>query len=176
MPNLNKVFLMGHLTRDPEMRTIPSGAVVTEFGLAMNHRYTTKDGEQRDETCFVDCTVWGKTAEAVKEHLSKGSAALVEGRLKLDRWQDQGGNNRSKLSVVAERVLFLGSKESSPQSPAQSPAQSSPQSSPQSPAQTAPAQQPSGPQEGQPYQPYKPPTATSGLPDDDIPFHHEFEG
>ena len=110
MASLNKVFLMGNLTRDPDLRTTPSGASVCEFGLAVNRRFTV-NGNERDETCFVDITVWSKAAENCKRFLEKGSPVLVEGRLQLDQWDDRdGGGKRSKLRVVAEQVQFLTSR------------------------------------------------------------------
>ena len=110
MANLNKVFLIGNLTRDPQLRYTPSGAPVADLGLAVNRKFKGQDGTWKDETCFVDLTVWGKTAENAAEYLSKGRSVFVEGRLKLDQWDDKNtGQKRSKLSVVAERLQFLGS-------------------------------------------------------------------
>ncbi len=105
MPNLNKIFLMGHLTKDPEIRYTPAGTAITDFGIAVN----TKIGEN-EEVLFVDVTCFSKTAENVATYLHKGDAALIEGRLKLDRWTDSMGNNRHKHRVVAQRVQFLGQK------------------------------------------------------------------
>lgn len=110
MASLNKVLLIGNLTRDPELRYTSGGAAICGFGLAMNRRYTTAGGEQREETCFVDIDVWGKQAESCNNYLRKGSPAFVEGRLRLDSWQDrETGKPRSRLTVTAERVQFLGS-------------------------------------------------------------------
>jgi single-strand DNA-binding protein len=81
MASLNKVFLMGNLTRDPELRYTPNGKGLCEFGVAVNRRFTTKDGEQRDETCFVDVTMWGRRAEVISEYFKKGSPIFIEGRL-----------------------------------------------------------------------------------------------
>jgi single-strand DNA-binding protein len=108
MANFNKVILMGNLTRDPELRYTPSGTPVCEFGLATNRSYTTRDGEQREEPCFVDITMWGRRGEVISEYLSKGSPIFVEGRLQFDTWETSDGK-RSKLSVVAENFEFLGS-------------------------------------------------------------------
>jgi single-strand DNA-binding protein len=110
MPNLNKVFLMGNLTRDPELRYTPGGSVVAEFGLAVNRQYRTQSGENREETTFVDIVVWGRQAETVNQYLSKGRPVLVEGRLQYDAWETQDGQRRSKLRVVGDRVQFLGSR------------------------------------------------------------------
>lgn len=108
MASLNKVLLIGRLTRDPEKRSTPSGLSVAELGMAVNRRYKASNGEDREETCFLNVTVWGKTAELCAEYLRKGSPLFVEGRLKLDEWE-KDGQKRSKLGVVAERVQFLES-------------------------------------------------------------------
>jgi len=107
MPNFNRVMLVGNLTRDPDLRDA-RGSAVCNFALAINRRWRGKDGEQREETTFVDCVAWGRTGEALAEHQGKGDAILVEGRLTLDRWSDDQGNNRQKLKVTAERIQFLG--------------------------------------------------------------------
>ena len=109
MASLNKVLLIGRLTRDPEKRYTPSGMAVSELGMAVNRKYKANSGEEREETCFVNVTVWGKTAEMCAEYLRKGSQFFVEGRLKLDEWE-KDGQKRSKLGVVAERVQFLDSR------------------------------------------------------------------
>ena len=106
MASLNKVLLIGRCTRDPEKRSTPSGQVVVELGLAVNRRFKSNSGEDREEVCFVDVTVWGKTAEMCAESLRKGSQVFVEGRLKLDQWE-KDGQKRSKMGVVAENVQFL---------------------------------------------------------------------
>lgn len=109
MANVNKVFLLGNLTRDPEVRSTPSGASVCTLGLAVNRRYTTSKGEDREETCFVDVETWGRQAENCGRFLSKGRPVLVEGRLHQDQWQDKNsGENRSKILIRAENVQFLG--------------------------------------------------------------------
>lgn len=106
MASLNKVFLMGNLTRDPELRYTPNGSAVASFGLAVNRKY--KQGEVvKDETCFVDITVWGKQAENCAEYLSKGRGVLIEGRLSYRSWETDEGQKRSKLDVVANNVQFL---------------------------------------------------------------------
>jgi single-strand DNA-binding protein len=107
MANLNKVLLMGNLTRDPELRYTQGGMAVTDLPLAINRRFTRKDGSQVDETVFVDVTVWGRRAEVACEFLSKGRPVFVEGRLKLDTWEREG-KKQSKLSVVAENFQFIG--------------------------------------------------------------------
>lgn len=111
MANLNKVLLMGNLTRDVEMRYTPSGMAVANLGLAVNRRFRDpKTNELREEVTFVDIEAWGKTAETANQYLSKGRPIFVEGRLKFDQWDDkQSGQKRSKLKVVAMGIQFLGS-------------------------------------------------------------------
>ena len=106
--SLNKVFLAGNLTRDPEVRYTPSGTAVAKLGLAVSDSYTNKAGEKVETTCFVDVDVWSRQAEACGEYLSKGSPVLVEGRLQLDQWESKEGEKRSKLKVHADRIQFLG--------------------------------------------------------------------
>ena len=110
MANLNKVLLIGNLTRDPELRYIPSGAAVASFGLAINRVYTTQDGERKEEVCFVDIVTWRKTAENCANYLSKGRPVFIEGHLQFDSWETDDGQKRSKLKVVADRVQFLGGR------------------------------------------------------------------
>lgn len=108
--NYNKVLLMGNLTRDIEVRTLPSGNSVATIGIAVNRRYRTGE-EQREETTFVDCEAFGRTAEVMGQYLSKGRPVFIEGRLRLDQWQDkQSGQNRSKLKVVVENFQFVDSR------------------------------------------------------------------
>ena len=106
----NKVLLMGNLTRDVELKHTPNNQAVAEIGLAVNRRFKTRDGENREETTFVDCEAWGRTAEIMSQYLAKGRPVFVEGRLKLDQWQDKDGNNRSKLRVVVESFQFVDSR------------------------------------------------------------------
>ena len=108
MASLNKVFLMGNLTRDPELRYVPSGAPVATFGMAVNRRYVMQSGEKKDEVCFVRVVVFGKQAESCSQHLSKGRLVFIEGRLQYRSWE-QEGQKRSTLDIVADRVQFLGS-------------------------------------------------------------------
>ncbi len=109
--SFNKVFLMGNLTRDIELKHTPSDQSVATIGIAVNRRYTTKEGEKREETTFVDCEAWGRTAEIMSQYLSKGRAVFIEGRLRLDQWEDrETGKNRSKLKVVIENFQFVDSK------------------------------------------------------------------
>ena len=112
MANLNKVFLIGNLTRDPELRYTPSGTAVAQFGLATNRRWKDRSsGEMREETTFVDVEVWGKQAELAGQYLAKGRPLFIEGRLRLDQWEDRNtGQKRSRLKVVGERFQFLGAR------------------------------------------------------------------
>ena len=107
MPTLNKVFLAGKLTRNPELRKTPSGTPVTDLLVALNREYCTSGGEKQREVCFVDVVVWGKPAEACVKSLQASSSVLVEGRLQLDTWFGKEGDKRCKLRVSAERVQFL---------------------------------------------------------------------
>lgn len=111
MPSLNKVYLMGNLTRDPELRRTQSGTAVASLGLAVNREYRTKDGEIRKEVLFADIAVWDRQAESCAEHLGKGSSVHIEGSLKLEQWDDKStGEKRQKLAVHADRVTFLDGK------------------------------------------------------------------
>ncbi len=117
--SVNKVFLMGNLTRDIELKHTPSDQAVATIGLAMNRRFRTKDGDNREETTFVDCEAWGRTAEVMSQYLNKGRPVFIEGRLKLDQWEDkETGKNRSKLKVVIESFEFVDSKRSGGGQPA----------------------------------------------------------
>jgi single-strand DNA-binding protein len=109
MASYNRVILLGNLTRDPELRYIPSGQAVSDLGLAVNHRYKNANGEWVDEATFVDVTVWARSAEIANEYLSKGSPVLIEGRLKLDSWE-KDGQKHSKLRVVCEKLTLVGSR------------------------------------------------------------------
>ena len=112
MASLNKVYVIGNLTKDPELRFVPSGQAVANLRLATNRKYKAGNGEWKDEVTYLSVEVWGKSAEACAEYLKKGSACLVEGRLKLKEWE-KDGQKRSMLEVVSERVQFLGGKGSS---------------------------------------------------------------
>jgi len=108
MAYLNKVFLIGNLTRDPELRVTPKGTSICQFGIAVNRQFKDESGATRDETTFVDIEAWGKQGELVSKYLTKGSLAMVEGRLKLDQWDDKtSGQKRSKMKVVLDNVQFL---------------------------------------------------------------------
>lgn len=108
MMSLNRVTVIGNLTRDPDLRKTASGRPVGGFRVAVNERYTTRDGEAREEVCFLDVEVWGRQAEACGDHLRKGASVFVDGRLRQERWEDrESGAPRSRLLVCADRVQFL---------------------------------------------------------------------
>ncbi len=107
MASYNRVIMMGNLTRDPELKQLNSGQSVCRLGLASNRQFKNKTGAMVQEVCFVDIDVWGPQAESCRQYLTKGRAVLVEGRLKLDSWQEDDGTKRSKHSIVADRVTFL---------------------------------------------------------------------
>jgi len=109
MANFNKVMLMGNLTRDPEVRYTPKGTAIATIGLAVNRQWTTESGEKKEEVTFVDVDVWGKQAETIGQYMTKGKPIFIEGRLKLDQWDDkESGQKRSKLKVVCEGFQFIG--------------------------------------------------------------------
>ena len=122
MASFNKVILLGNLTRDPQVRYIPSGTAVAEIGLAVNRTWFDKQSNTRkEEVTFVDVTLWGRTAEIAGEYLAKGRQVLIEGRLHLDTWQDkESGQNRSKLKVVGENMTMVGSRNEGGGAPQQS--------------------------------------------------------
>ena len=135
MASLNKVFLLGNLVRDPDLRGLPSGQSVCELRMAVSRRFVSNGGQETEETCFVDVVVWGKSAKNCKQYLTKGSQIMVEGRLQLDQWEDRnGGGMRSRLRVVAEQVQFMNRR----------------------PAEGAGNGYPAGPREGGSYENYPP--------------------
>lgn len=109
MANFNKILLMGNLTRDPQLSYLPSQTAVVEFGLAINRKWKSKEGEDKSETCFIDCRAFGRTAENINKYLRKGRPLFVEGRLTFDSWTAQDGTKRSKHRVTVENFQFLGS-------------------------------------------------------------------
>ena len=157
MASFNKVILAGNLTRDPELRYTPKGTAVAKLGIAVNRNWTTETGEKREEVTFVDVDAFGKQAEVISQYLRKGRSILVEGRLKLDSWDDkQTGQNKSKLGVVLESFSFLDSgNRAEGGAPATSPS-SAPVSRPTRPAPSAPSSAPES--DGPPPD------------DDDVPF------
>ncbi|MEA2709176.1 MAG: single-strand DNA-binding protein, partial [Phycisphaerales bacterium] len=112
MASFNKVLLMGNLTRDVQLKYLPSQTAVAEFGLACNRKFRTATGEDREEVTFVDITAFGKQAEVLNQYMTKGKPIFIEGRLKFDSWEDKnGGGKRSKLTVVVENFQFVGGRD-----------------------------------------------------------------
>src|SRR4051812_8515315 len=111
MPSFNRVLLLGNLTRDPVLKQLPSQTQVAEFGLAVNRKFRTPQGEDKVDTVFVDCAAFGKTGEVIAQYCRKGRTLFLEGRLRYDSWEDKAGGKHSKLSIVAESVQFLGGRE-----------------------------------------------------------------
>jgi len=135
MANLNKVMLIGNLTRDPELRYTPKGSAVAEFGLAINRVWYNEQKQKQEETTFVDITLWARQAEIAQQYLTKGSPVYIEGRLSLDTWDDKAtGQKRSKIKVVGETLQLLGSKSHSGGGSSQS------QGGPPAPQRSAPPQ------------------------------------
>lgn len=127
MANFNKVFLMGNLTRDPEVRYTPKGTAIATIGLAVNRVWTTEGGEKKEEVTFVDVDVWGRQAETIGQYMSKGRPIFIEGRLKLDSWDDkETGQKRSKMKVVCESFQFLGGPKDKPEFSDQPPGEGKP--------------------------------------------------
>jgi len=109
MANFNKVYLIGNLTRDPELRVTPKGTAICQFGIAVNRQFKDESGALRDDTTFVDIEAWGKQAETISKYMTKGRPLFIEGRLKLDQWEDKtSGQKRSRMKVVLEGFQFLG--------------------------------------------------------------------
>ena len=111
MSNFNKVMIIGNLTRDPRLSYTPSQTAVVEIGIAVNRQWTSQDGSKKEETCFIDCKGFGRTAETLSKYLSKGQPIFIEGRLTYENWTAQDGSKRSKHAVVIERFQFLGGGE-----------------------------------------------------------------
>ena len=168
MANFNKVILAGNLTRDPELRYTPKGTAVARFGLALNRNYTTETGEKREEVTFVDVDAFGRQAEVISQYVKKGNPFLVEGRLKLDTWEDKNTRQKvSKLRVVLESFSFLGSGRTAEGSGAPAPAE--PSSSSSAPAQPQRYSRPSAPAPA-PAGPPPPPDDMPPMEGDDVPF------
>jgi single-strand DNA-binding protein len=161
----NKVILVGNLTRDIELRYLQTGTAVGGTGIAVNRRFKSANGEQKDETLFIDITFFGRTAEIANQYLRKGSKVLVEGRLKLDSWEDQNGGKRSKHSVVVENMQMMDSRNT------QEGGYNAPNNATQNSYQQQPAQQ----SYNQPPQQQSAPMQKESIPeididDDEIPF------
>ena len=112
MANYNKIMLMGNLTRDPKLSYLPSQTAVVDFGMAVNRKWKSKEGQSKEEVCFVDCIAFGKTGENINKYLEKGRSLFVEGRLQLDSWTAPDGTKRSKHKVIVESFQFLGKSDS----------------------------------------------------------------
>lgn len=110
MANVNKVILIGNVTRDPELSYLPSQTAVVNFGLAMNRKWKSAAGEAKEEVCFVDCQAFAKSAEALNKYVHKGDPLFVEGRLKLEQWKASDGSARSRIRVIIEQFQFLSTK------------------------------------------------------------------
>ncbi|HDY68330.1 MAG TPA: single-stranded DNA-binding protein [Candidatus Scalindua sp.] len=106
--NVNKVFLAGRLVRDPDLKYTPSGTAIVSFSLATSRTWTPKDGEKKEETCFVDVTMFGRRAEVINEYFQKGSPVFIEGRLHFNQWEAKDGQKRNALRVIAENFEFIG--------------------------------------------------------------------
>ena len=172
MASFNKVILLGNLTRDPQLKYLPSQTAVAEFGIACNRKFKGQNGEDREEVTFVDCAAFAKQAELIHQYFTKGKPIFIQGRLKYDSWEDkQGGGKRHKLSVVVDNFQFIGGKDGGGGGGAggggggehegggydQRPQRSGPpQRAPQRPQNAPPPQQPFGEEEQ--------------FKDDDIPF------
>jgi len=109
MASFNKIILVGNLTRDPQLSYTPQNTAVCKFGIATNHKWKDREGGQREEVCFVDCTVFGRAGETFNQYMAKGRSVLVEGRLKLDQWTTPEGEKKSKHEVIVDNFTFLGS-------------------------------------------------------------------
>ena len=155
MANVNKVILIGNVTRDPEVKFTPKGTAVTDIGMAINRSYTLDNGEKREDVTFVEVAFWGRQAETIGEYVKKGRSIYVEGRLQLDTWDDkQSGQKRSKLRVVGENFQFLGARPGGSGGGGDEEGGAHQESRPQRTSRPAPTQQP----------------PKSSEPDDDIPF------
>jgi len=166
MANYNKVFLMGNLTRDPQLRYTPNKQAVCDFGIAINRKWKGADGQMHEEVCFVDCTAWGRTAENLSKYVSKGRPLFVEGRLHFSSWDGPDGKKRSKLDVVVEQFQFIDSGKGRTGGPgagggAAAPPQSQPQDAQRQAAAGAESQAPPA---GSEY------NFTQDVEDDTIPF------
>ncbi len=178
MADVNKVILIGRLTRDPQMRYTPTQTAICEFGLAVGRKFKTAAGEAREETAFIDCTVWGKGGEIFNQYMAKGKQVYIEGRLKFDSWEDkQGGGKRSKLTVVVDDFQFLGAPGDHQRgAAAQGGEEQDAGGTPPPPRQMnrSPARPAAGNQPQQPQQPPQAPQAPYGeeqaFNDDEIPF------
>jgi single-strand DNA-binding protein len=165
MASYNKVLLMGNLTRDPQLKYLPSQTAVVDFGVACNRKYKTQSGEQREEVTFVDCSAFGRTAEVINQYFTKGKPIFIEGRLRYEQWEDkQGGGKRSRLSVHVDNFQFIGGRDGGGGPPPQMDEQMPPQMNRAS--SRPPAAAPSAP----PSQAEQPFPEEAQFKEDDIPF------
>jgi len=155
--SFNKVIIMGNLTRDPEFKVTPNGHQICKLGVAVNRRFTTQAGEQREETTFVDVDAWGRQAEVISKYFTKGKPILLEGRLRMDEWENQQGERRSKLLVQLETFSFVGDGQGGQGGGGNVP-------------RPAPAQSLQPAQSSSPLPAATPPPAASTDSDDDVPF------
>ncbi|MGI0405783.1 single-stranded DNA-binding protein [Helicobacter himalayensis] len=164
----NKVIIVGNLTRDVELRYLPSGSAVATLGLASNRRYNKQDGTKAEEVCFVDVKLFGRSAEVANQYLRSGSKVLIEGRLSFESWVDQSGQKRSKHSIVAENMQMMGSKAQNSDNYGNTEYESN-QSYQQAPR--APQQEYNAPvQQNQPNNAYSQNIPEINIDDEDIPF------
>lgn len=171
MPNLNKVLLMGNLTRDPELRYTPSGAAVVEFGMAINRQWKGQDGQKKEEVTFVDVTAWQRTAEIISEYCKKGSPLFVEGRLQLDSWDGKDGQKKYKMRVVVENMQLLGGPSGARRGAPAEGGNAAPPPQRSAPPPRRPAPAPAPAQDAPPPADEPPPPAEGSFKvDDDIPF------
>ncbi|MCX6970467.1 MAG: single-stranded DNA-binding protein [Verrucomicrobia bacterium] len=155
MANVNKVILIGNVTRDPEVKFTPKGSAVADLGLAINRNYTLDNGEKREETTFVDVELWGRLAEIAGEYAKKGRPIYIEGRLRMDTWEDKtSGQKRSRMKVVGENLQLLGGRPPGSGGGGEEEGGGHHEARPQRTSRPAPAPQP----------------PRSSEPDDDIPF------
>jgi single-strand DNA-binding protein len=181
MANYNRIILVGNLTRDPQLKYLPSQMSVVEFGLAVNRKFRTSDGQDREEVMFIDCACFGKAGEVINKWCQKGKPLLVEGRLKLDTWEDkQGGGKRSRHTVVVENFQLMGGRDSAGGGGASGGATNDSQSYDEGGGAPVPPRGPARPPQARPPQaapprqqppPAEPPFAEDQqFSDDDIPF------
>lgn len=164
MSSYNRVILMGNLTRDPQLRYLPSGMAVCDFGLAVNRRWRDKDGNQRDEVCFIDVTAFGRQAETINQYMTKGKGILVEGHLRLETWTGQDGQKRSKHSVTVDTFQFIGARGEGQGAPASTGGESYAPRDPGRPAERRAAAPTPGPANGPAYEPEPPPPSGDEIP------------
>lgn len=178
MSSYNRVILIGNLTRDPQLSYTPSNTAVCEFGMAVNERRKDRDGNMRDETCFVDCQLYGRSAEVFAQYMAKGRQVLIEGRLRFDQWTTPEGAKRSKHRVIVDNFQFLGGRGEAgaggdPGAVSQQPSQGQPSGGyggQGRPAPPAPPPSYAPPPSAPPDRGYPPPSPPEGLPDEEPPF------